>query len=97
MLQQVTVQTSNAKRLKPLLKSAIQNQLDDIEHGIQLTHAKLKAFEKQYAMSTAEFLRRFKPGDLEETLDFIDWQGETKMLALLEEKRDLWNNTHIKE
>lgn len=96
MLQQVTVQTSNAKRLKPLLKSAIQNQLDDIEHGIQLTRAKLKAFEKQYAMSTAEFLRRFKPGDLEETLDFIEWQGETKMLALLEEKKAAYKDALVK-
>lgn len=96
MLQQVTIQTSNAKRLKPLIKSAIQNQLDDIEHGIQMTRAKLKAFENQYGMSTAEFLRRFKPGDLEETLDFIEWQGETKMLALLEEKKAAYQDALVK-
>ena len=96
MLQQVTIQTTNAKRLKPLLKSAIQSQLDDIEHGIQLTRARLQAFEKQYNMSTAEFLRRFMPGDLEETLDFIDWQGETKMLALLEEKKDAFKEAQVK-
>lgn len=96
MLQQITIQTSDAKRLKPLIKSAIQNQLDDIEHGIQLTRARLETFEKQYNMSTAEFLRRFKPGDLEETLDLIDWQGETKMLALLEEKRDAYKEAQVK-
>jgi hypothetical protein len=96
MLQQITIQTSNAKRLKPLIKSAIQNQLDDIEHGIQLTHAKLQGFEKQYGLSTAEFLRRFKPGDMEETLDFIEWQGETKMLALLEEKKAAYKDALVK-
>jgi hypothetical protein len=96
MLQQITIQTPNAKRLKPLIKSAIQNQLDDIDHGIQLTRAKLKGFEKQYGMSTAEFLRRFKPGDLEETLDFIEWQGETKMLALLEEKKTAYKEAQVK-
>jgi hypothetical protein len=96
MLQQITVQTPDAKKLKPLLKSAIQNQLDDIEHGIKLTRAKLEVFEKQYGMSTTEFLRRFKPGDLEETLDFIEWQGETKMLALLEEKRTAFKEAQIK-
>jgi len=96
MLQQVTIQTSDAKRLKPLIKSAIQNQLDDIEHGIKLTRARLEAFERQYGMSTAEFLRRFKPDDLEETLDFIDWQGETKMLALLEEKKAAYKEVQIK-
>jgi hypothetical protein len=96
MLQQITIQTQNAKRLKPLLKSAIQNQLDEIEHGIQLTRSRLEAFEKKFDMSTAEFLHRFKPGELDETLDFLDWQGETKMLALLEEKRDTFKDAHVK-
>ena len=96
MLQRVTIHTQDAKRLKPLLKSAIKSQLDDLEHGIQLTRARLKAFENQYRMSTEEFLRRFHPGDLEETLDFLDWQGETRMLALLEEKRDAFKDAQVK-
>ena len=96
MLQHITIETPNAKRLKPLLKSAIQCQLDDIEHGIQLTCAKLEAFEKQYNMSTAEFLRRFTPDYLGETLDFIEWQGETKMLALLEEKKAAFKGAQVK-
>ena len=96
ILQQITIQTQNAKRLKPLLKSAIQSQLDDIEHGIQLTRTRIEAFEKQYGMSTTEFLRRFKPDELEETLDFLDWQGETKMLTLLEEKRDTLKDAQVK-
>jgi hypothetical protein len=96
MLQQITIQTTDARRLMPLLKSAIQSQLEDIEHGIKLTRARLKTFEKQYDMSTAEFLRRFKPGDLEETLDFIEWQGETKMLALLEEKKAAYKEAQFR-
>jgi hypothetical protein len=96
MLQQVTIQTRNAKRLKPLLKRAIKSQLDDIDRGIQLTRSRLEAFEKQYGLSTIEFLRRFKPGEMEETLDFLDWQGETKMLALLEEKRDAFKDAQVK-
>jgi hypothetical protein len=96
MLQQITIQTSNAKRLKPLIENAIQIQLDDVEKGIKLTLTRLESFEKQYNMSTVEFLRRFKPGDLEETLDFIEWQGETKMLALLEEKRNTLKDARFK-
>ena len=96
MIQQVTIQTSNAKRLKPLLKSVIANELYDVEHGIKLTRSRLEAFEKQYHMSTAEFLRRFTPDDLGETLDFIDWQGETKMLALLEEKKAVFKDAQVK-
>ncbi|MGC1374602.1 MAG: hypothetical protein WA821_00140 [Anaerolineales bacterium] len=96
MLQHITIETPNAKRLKPLLKSVIANELYDIEHGIQLTRAKLEAFEKQYQMSTAEFLRRFTSDDLGETLDFIEWQGETKMLALLEEKKAAFTGAQVK-
>jgi hypothetical protein len=33
---------------------------------------------------------------LEETLDFIQWQGETKMLALLEDKRAALKEARLK-
>ncbi len=87
---------SNAKRLKPLLYSVIENAVYDVEHGIEKTRARLEAFEKQYNMSTAEFERRFKPGDFEETLDFIQWQGEIKTLRPLEEKRNALKDAKIK-
>ena len=96
MLQRITIQTSDAKRLKPLLKSAIRNQLEDVEHGIQLTRERLANFEKRYNMSSAEFERRFHPGDLEETLEFIEWEGEIETLHLLEEKKSIIQSARIK-
>ncbi|GAB4498658.1 MAG: hypothetical protein OHK0052_12330 [Anaerolineales bacterium] len=96
MYQQITIETLNAQRLRPVLEDAIQAQLEDVESGIQKTRAKLQQFEKKFGMTTAEFLHRFHPGDLEETLDFIEWQGETKMLKFLEERRDTLKDTRIK-
>jgi len=96
MLQEITIQTPNAQKLKPLIRSVIENTVYDVEHGIQKTRAKLEAFEKQFGMSTAEFERRFKPGNLEETLDFIEWQGEIKTLRLLEEKLTAFKEATIK-
>jgi hypothetical protein len=96
MAQQITIQTSDAKRLKPLIEGAIQGQLEELEHGIQLTRSRLENFEKQYDMTTPEFLEHFKPGGLEESLDFIDWQGEIRMLALLEEKRAALKDAQVK-
>jgi len=96
MLQQITIQTPNAKRLKPLIRSVIENAVHDVEQGVKKTRAKLEAFEKQYGMSTAEFERRFRPGDLEETLDFIEWEGEIKTLHLLEEKLNAFKEAKIK-
>ena len=96
MYQQITIQTSDAKRLKPLIQNAIRSQLEDVEHGIQLTQERLAAFEKQYNMRTTEFERRFHPGDLEETLEFIEWEGEIETLHLLEEKKSIIQSAHIK-
>lgn len=96
MLQQITIQTESKIELRPLLETAIQGELRSLQHGINLTHARLATFEKQFGMTTAEFLRRFTPEDLGETLDFIDWQGETKMLALLEAKRSALEGVHVK-
>ena len=96
MLQQITIQTTDAERLKPLIQSAIRNQLEDVEHGIQLTNQRLAEFEKKYNMSTTEFERRFHPGDLEETLEFIEWEGEIEALHLLEEKKSVIQSAHFK-
>ncbi len=96
MLQQITIQSESEIDLKPLLKTAIQGELRNIEHGINLTRSRLEAFQKQYDMTTAEFLQRFNADDLGETLDFIDWHGETKMLTLLEEKKKALEGAQVK-
>ncbi|HEX6269474.1 MAG TPA: hypothetical protein VFZ43_04515 [Anaerolineales bacterium] len=96
MLQQITIQSESELDLKPLLETAILGELRNIQHGINRTRARLEAFEKQYGMTTDEFLRRFTPDDLGETLDFLDWHGETKMLALLEEKKKTLEGLQVK-
>ena len=96
MLQQITVQSESSIDLRPLLETAIQGELRSIQHGINLTRAKLEGFEKQYGMTTDEFLQRFNSEDLDETLDFIDWYGETKMLALLQEKKKALEGAQVK-
>ena len=85
-MQQVTLTTESPEKVKPLLQTAIQNELKLLEHGIARTHERLAAFEKQFGMTTTEFERRFDGKDLKETLDFLDWWGEIKMLRLLEDK-----------
>ncbi|MFZ5923027.1 MAG: hypothetical protein ACOYY3_18445 [Chloroflexota bacterium] len=96
MLQEVTIQTPNAKELKPIIKSAFRIQLEDVERGIQITRERLATFEKKYNMSTAEFVQRFHPGDLEETLEFIEWEGEIETLQLLKEKKKLIQSARVK-
>ena len=87
MLQEIVIRVESNEPVRQLLESAIHNELKTIQHGINRTRERLAAFEKQYSMETEEFLRRFTKDDLGETMDFIDWYGETKMLALLEEQK----------
>jgi hypothetical protein len=87
VLEQIAVKTQNSETLRPLLRSALQRELKLLEQGIRQTHARLAALEKQYNLSTNKFLRRFNKDDLGETMNFIDWYGETKMLASLHKQK----------
>jgi hypothetical protein len=87
MIQNVTVSTSTAISLRPLVKSAIQTELKVLEMGLQRTREKLTEFEQRFAMPSADFERRFNARELPENLDFIEWSGEIKTLRLLEDQR----------
>ncbi len=87
MLQQVTITSESPVSIKPLIEGAIRAELRMLDLGIARTRAQLSAFEKRFGMTTAEFARRFDGHDLKETLEFIEWSGEIKMLELLEEQR----------
>lgn len=87
MVQQVTITAEAPVSLRPLLEEALQNELKLLTHGINRTRERLAAFEKQFGMTSTEFERRFNAREIEETLDLIEWLGETKMLRLLEEQK----------
>ena len=83
MAQQVTVTTDAQVALKPLLESAVRSELRMLELSLQRTSQRLQDFEVQYGLISDEFERRFNTGELEESLDFIEWAGEVKTLRLL--------------
>ena len=84
MLQQVTIKTEDRKVLKPLLKSAIENEKKMVQLGLERTRASLKEFEQKYQMSSAEFERRLHASEIVETVEFSEWRMEIGMLKLLE-------------
>jgi hypothetical protein len=95
MLEQIVIKTKNSKTMRPLLRSALQRELNLLEQGMRRTRARMDEFEKKYDMSTDEFLHRFNKNDLGETLDFIEWYGETKMLASLDEQKKAIEGTFV--
>ena len=84
MLQEIVIRTENADALKPLVRAAMDREAKLLEHSIERTRTALKAFEKRHNMTTAEFERKFKAREIEETLDTLDWWMETEALHHLE-------------
>ena len=87
MLQHLTVHTSDAKRLKPLLKTALEREAKLLEHSIERTRQALVPFETRYGLTSDEFERKFKAREIEETLDYLDWWMEIEALRHLEAQR----------
>lgn len=86
MLDQVVVKTKNKASLKPLLVSAIQNEIWAISFGLDRTRQRLSEFEGRFGMSSADFERGLNSGKLEESFDFTDWRMEIGMFRLLEDQ-----------
>ena len=45
--------------LKPLVESALSNELRLLDIGIRRSNAKLNDFEKKYGISTKEFIQKY--------------------------------------
>jgi hypothetical protein len=84
MLQQVTVRTDDRKTLKPLLRSAMENEKKMVLLGLERTRARLAEFEQTYHLSSAEFERRLHTSEIAETVEFSEWRMEIGLLKLLE-------------
>jgi hypothetical protein len=96
MLGQVTVTTESPSVLKPLLRTAIQNEAKVLTHGIKRTRERLLAFEKQFGMTSDEFGRRYGAAEIEETLASIEWLGEIKMLRVLNEQKSALDGARVR-
>ena len=84
----VTLTSPRQRPLRPLVQAAIQNEVRLLQTGIRRTEQRLRAFEGQCGFSTQEFLRRYQNDELPETLEFVEWVGESRLLERLKEKAD---------
>ena len=82
----LTLTSAQQKPLRPLVEAAIRNELRSIQAGINRTEQRLQAFEARHGFSTEEFLRRYEGDQLPETLEFVEWIGESRLLERLREK-----------
>ena len=83
---EITLRSSRPYALRELVTGALANETRLLQAGIQRTQERLAAFEAEHHMTTAEFLLRYANDELDEQLDLIDWLGEARLLARLQEK-----------
>jgi hypothetical protein len=84
MLQEIVIKTNAQEPIKPLVETAIRNQLKALQHGIVRTKERIAEFEKQAGVTSAEFEEKLKSGMIEETIETMDWNMELAALRLLE-------------
>jgi hypothetical protein len=65
--------------------------VDDLEHGLRVTEDRLRAFESQYGMTTAEFVALYADDQIAETLDTVEWLGEQRMAECIRQKLNSLN------
>ena len=95
MLQEIIIKSNAEESIKPLIESAIQNQLKTLQHGIKRTKERIVEFEKKLKISSIDFEKKINDGEIEETLETIDWNMELTALQLLKIKYDSLNNAII--
>ena len=77
------------------MEAALNNELQLMEVGIKKTEYNLRKFEKKYAMNTKTFISDYENSNLEETMEFIEWIGEFRMLERLIDKSDRLKSIHF--
>jgi hypothetical protein len=84
MLQEIVIKANAEESIKPLVETAIRNQLKALQHGIVRTKERIAEFEKCAGVSSKEFEEKLRTGAIEVTIDTIDWNMELAALRLLE-------------
>ncbi|MBI1926117.1 hypothetical protein HYR99_17925 [Candidatus Poribacteria bacterium] len=93
----LTLTSPHQRPLRPLVEAALQNEQRLLQAGIRRTERRLRDCEKKYGLSSEEFLRRYENNEVEETLDFIEWVGEFRLLERMREKLDIFQGIHFED
>jgi hypothetical protein len=71
---------------KKIVSDGILEEKKKIDYALEKTARIIKRYEEEYNMSSEDFLKRFKKGEIEEDNDTFTWWAELKVCKELEEK-----------
>jgi predicted nuclease with TOPRIM domain len=66
---------------------ALREYLERLEMNLQAVRRRLKRFEDEHGLSTAEFYPKLQAGEMK-GLDYAEWAGEYETALRLEKQRD---------
>lgn len=84
----LTLTPTEQRPLRPLVEAALENELRLRQAGIARTQARVQAFEVEYGLTSAGFVRRYEQDEFPETLAFDESLGEYRLLACVREKAE---------
>ena len=85
-MAEILIKGNKPESIRPILDSAIRNQLKLLKASINRTQIRISSFEQKYNMSSEQFVQKIREGMDDDNLDFVEWIGETKILKRLEEE-----------
>jgi hypothetical protein len=94
-MHELKLLSESKHQLKPIVEAALQNELRLIEAGIRQTEQSLKKFEEKFQLKTQDFIADYENDKLEETMEYVEWIGEFRLLERLNEKADTLRSIRI--
>ena len=68
------------ERAVSLLTRILNIEYRRLQLELRMVEEKIKRFEKEYGMSSSEFLEKYSHGELGDEEEFLEWYGELKFL-----------------
>ena len=94
-MSELTLISQSTYQLRPLIEAALEHELRLLEAGTRQTEHRLRSFEEKYQQRTADFIAAYERDQCEETLELIEWLGESRLSERLQEKINALRTIHF--
>jgi len=68
---------------------AVEARLADLDQSIAKLRNTIKGFETKHGMETEAFVARYRAGELEENLDYMEWRACKEILEDLTKEKEM--------
>jgi len=66
---------------------AIREYIKRLDVSLQAVQRRLKRFEEEFGLDSAEFYARLQNAELSERIEYAEWAGEHEMLKRLQQQK----------